>query len=174
MPVSSAPRPWFAGGRPGYRSTGYPRMYSSDLLPSARALRALDATLTAWVLIWIGLGIAIGINLDDLTGLSHTVSHEGHAVETIGAALRPVAALPIVGASVSQAATEVQRAGASAVASGGASASSIERLSVLIAIAVALLPSVPVFGLYVPLRLQRRREARAVHEPTGDVRGSGG
>lgn len=129
-----------------------------------RRLRLLDLAVVVWVAAWIGLGVAIGINLAQLTDLSHTVRAEGAAVQTIGGTLKGFGSLPLVGSSIGRTGQQVQQAGASAVASGQSSASSIQTLSVLLAIAVALLPSVPVIGLYLPMRLRRRREARALRE----------
>lgn len=113
---------------------------------------------------WIGLGVAIGVKLGDLSGLSHTAVIDGRAVETVGRTLGTLGAVPVLGSALSGVAHQVQVAGASAVAGGNSSLSSIHALSVLLAIAVALLPSVPVFGFYLPMRLDLRREARALSE----------
>ena len=59
---------------------------------------------------------------------------------------------------------QVQAAGASVVSSGHGSLSSIHALSVLLAIAVSLLPSIPVLGFYLPVRLDLRREALALYD----------
>lgn len=149
-------------------------MDTAHLMPSAQRLPLVDAALALWVAAWIALGVAIGINVGNLTALSHTVVAEGHAVETVGRALRPLGSAPLVGGEVSHAAGQVQRTGASAVASGRSSASSIEALSVLLAIAVALLPSVPVFGFYLPLRVDRAREARALRRALREHEGDRG
>lgn len=143
-------------------------MDTSHLMPGTHALRFIDAALAAWVAAWIALGVAIGIDVDNLTGLSHTVVAEGRAVQTVGASLHALSSVPLVGGEVATAARQVQRAGASAVANGTSSASSIHALSVLLAIAVALLPSVPVFGFYLPLRIRRVRETRALRRAVHD------
>lgn len=134
----------------------------TQLLPGKRALHVLDALAIVWVAGWIGLGVAIGLNVRDLTTISHTVQTDGRAVQTVGNSLQSLGGVPLIGGTISKDARQVQRAGASAVASGASSASSIHALSVLLAIAVALLPSVPVFGFYLPLRIERRREAAAL------------
>lgn len=125
-------------------------------------LPVVDAALAIWVAAWIGLGVAIGINVHNLTHLSHTVITEGRAVESVGHTLRSLGGAPFVGGEISDAGHRVEAAGASAVYGGQSSTSSIRTLSILLAIAVALLPSVPVFGFYVPLRVKRSREARAL------------
>lgn len=149
-------------------------MDTAHLMPSSRTLPFLDAALALWVAAWIGLGVAIGVNVANLTALSHTVIVNGRAVETVGRALGSLGGVPLVGGEVSSTAHAVQRAGASAVSSGESSASSVKALSVLLAIAVALLPSVPVFGFYVPLRVQRVREARALRRTLRERHGDPG
>ena len=131
-------------------------------MPSSRALHLLDAALAVWVAAWIALGVAIGVNVGYLTALSDTVAQDGRAVETIGRSLHSLGSLPLIGGEISRDAEQVRQAGASTASSGRRSVSSIHALSVLLAIAVALLPSVPVFGFYLPARLERRREAAAL------------
>jgi hypothetical protein len=129
-------------------------------------LNKVDLAVGAWVLAWIGLAVAIGIELSNLSDLSHTAVKSGQAVETVGRSLGILGAVPLVGGSLSGIASQVQAAGASAVASGHSSLSSINTLAVLLAIAVALLPSIPVLGFYLPLRLERRRAAQALYHTT--------
>jgi hypothetical protein len=124
----------------------------------------LDLALAAWVLVWVGLGVSIGLELSNLGGLSHTAIVDGHAVESVGRSLSVLGNVPLVGGSLSGVAHQVQVAGASAASGGANSQSSIDTLSVLLAIAVALLPSVPVFGFYLPVRLYLRREANALRQ----------
>jgi len=131
-------------------------------MPSSRALHVLDVVLAVWVAAWIGLGVAIGINVHDLTRLSRTAIRDGEAVQTVGKSLDSLRGLPVIGTRAARDSAQIQQAGASAIAGGQTSAASIQALSVLLAIAVALLPSVPVFGLYLPARIDRIRERRAV------------
>jgi hypothetical protein len=134
------------------------------IVPSTRALHVLDMALGAWVLAWIGLGVAIGLKLSDLSGLSHTAVVDGRAVESVGRALGVAGSVPVVGEAFAGVAHQVQVAGASAANGGASSLSSIHALSFLLAIAVALLPSIPVLGFYLPVRLDLRREAEALHQ----------
>ncbi len=156
--------PGLAGCKPVWPSAGsgsrHCQMDVADLMPSSRTLTFVDVALAVWVALWIALGVAIGIEVGNLTGLSHTVVLEGRTIETVGRTLRPLSGVPFVGGDISHAATQIRQAGASAVVSGRSSASSIDALSVLLAIAVAVLPSVPVLGLYLPWRLQRSRPRR--------------
>ena len=134
----------------------------TNLMPSARILPVIDIALALWVAAWSGLGVAIGLQVRDLTALSNTVARDGRAVQAIGVSLDSLHVLPFVGAAMSRDAQQVQQAGASAASSGASSVSSVRALSVLLAIAVALLPSVPVFGFYLPARVKRSRDAAAL------------
>jgi hypothetical protein len=135
-----------------------------NIVPVTSQLHALDVVLGVWVVVWIGLGVAIGLELSDLTSLSHTAIVSGQAVESIGRSLGVLGNVPLVGGALAGVADQVQAAGASAIHGGMSSQSSIQTLSVLLAIAVALLPSVPVLGFYLPVRLDLRREANALRE----------
>ncbi len=129
----------------------------------ASRLGLLDAGVAAWVAAWIALGIAVGVNVARLADLSHTVTSDGLAIQTVGHSLHVLASVPLVGGRLfSSAAREIQAAGTSAVHSGRSSASAVDTLSVLLAVVVALLPAVPVLGFYLPLRLDRLRESRAM------------
>jgi hypothetical protein len=67
------------------------------LLPSSRALHLADAALTAWVIAWIGLGVAIGVNVRHLTALSETLTRDGRAVEAIAGSLHSLRSVPLIG-----------------------------------------------------------------------------
>jgi hypothetical protein len=137
-------------------------MDTAHLIPGGRALRLVDIALAAWVAMWMGLGAAIGVEVSELNSLTHTMLVEGRAVEAVGGSLHTLSGVPLVGAEIGATASKIQRAGESAVASGTSSRSTVDTLAVLLAVAVALLPSIPVFGFYLPLRLHRIREARAL------------
>lgn len=128
----------------------------------------MDLAVALWVCVWIAIGVAIGVEVSHLSALSRTVVKEGLAVHTVGTTLRSLGGIPLIGHAIAADARAVQAAGASAVASGSASESAIGTLSVLLAIAVAALPSVPVLIFYLPARVQRRRDAVAVRQALRD------
>jgi hypothetical protein len=134
----------------------------THFMPSSRTLHVLDAALALWAAAWIALGVLIGINVRNLTELSNTVSEDGQAVATVGASLHSLEGVPLIGGQIGTDAAKVQRAGEATASSGRSTVSSIRALSVLLGIAVALLPTVPVMLLYLPARLARRREAAAL------------
>jgi hypothetical protein len=129
---------------------------------SARAMRRLNVALGIWAVFWIALAAYTAYEVAALRTLSHTVVKAGAATESTGHALAAVGHLPFVGGRISQLAAQAIAAGASARASGTSTATTIDQLAVLLGIAIALIPTVPLLGLYLPLRLSWRRDRNAV------------
>ena len=127
-----------------------------------RRILVLDAVVLAWVAAWIVIGILVADEVRNLRQLSDTVVTAGKAIETTGRALGPLGRLPLVGDQVSRVRGQIEAAGRSAAASGTASRGSIDRLSVLLAVSIILIPSVPMVAIYAPLRLSWTRDVRAV------------
>lgn len=135
-------------------------------LPSARRLLLVDLALLLWSLAWLAIGIAVYNEARGLSELSGTVREVGEAVEAFGASLGTLGDLPVVGGPLGGAleapSEAVQEAGRSAQESGEQSRGSIDALSALLGLSVALIPSLPLLILYLPARLSRVREAQAV------------
>src|ERR1700761_9341766 len=118
---------------------------------SARAMRRLDAALAIWAAFWIAAAAYTAYEVAALRALSHTVVKAGAATESTGHALEAVGHLPLVGGQISQLAARAVAAGASARASGASTAATVDHLAVLLGIAIALIPTVPLLALYLPL-----------------------
>ncbi|HJQ73809.1 MAG TPA: hypothetical protein VJ814_02910 [Gaiellaceae bacterium] len=129
---------------------------------SARAMRRLNVALAIWAAFWIGIAAYTAYEVAALRTLSHTVVKAGAATESTGHALEAVGHLPFVGGRISSLAQQAIAAGASARASGASTGTTIDHLAVLLGIAIALIPTVPLLALYVPLLLSWRRDRRAV------------
>lgn len=129
---------------------------------SARAMRRLNVALVIWAALWIGIAAYTAYEVSALRALSHTVVKAGTATESTGRALAAVGHLPFVGGRISQLADQAVAAGASARESGASTATTVDQLAVLLGIAIALIPTVPLLALYVPLLLAWRRERREV------------
>jgi hypothetical protein len=52
----------------------------THFMPSSRTLYLIDGGLALWVVLWIGFGVAIGVNVRNLTILSNRVATDGRAV----------------------------------------------------------------------------------------------
>lgn len=126
--------------------------------PGRRTQILFDLALLAWVAAWIVLGIFVGREVQGLETLADTTVRAGQALDTAGQALGGVAEIPLVGENVRELADQTRSAGQSAVESGRASRDSISNLSVLLAVVIAIVPSLPYVLLYVPVRLAWRRQ----------------
>lgn len=135
-------------------------------LPGGRRLLALDAAVLAWTVAWITIAIVIALEFQDLGELSDTVATVGGAAEATGAALGVFGDLPVVGGAVADAlagpAAEIQEAGQSAQESAESARRSVDVLSLLLGLSIALIPSASLLVLYLPARVSRVREAQAV------------
>jgi hypothetical protein len=129
---------------------------------SARAMRRLDVAIAVWAAFWIGIAAWTAHEIGALQALSHTVVKAGTATESTGHALAAVGQLPFVGGRIAHLAAQAVAAGASARASGASTATTIDRLAVLLGVAIAVIPTVPLLALYLPLRVGWRRDRKAV------------
>jgi hypothetical protein len=127
-----------------------------------RLIRLLDVVAVLWVVLWLALALLVGREVRNLRELSDTVVTAGVAVEETGGLVRNLGSIPFVGGQVSTVADQVEEAGRSAQASGHDSRDSTENLSVLLALSIALIPTLPLLGLYLPLRWAWTNDARAV------------
>jgi hypothetical protein len=141
--------------------------------PRSRLIRILDAVVVLWLVGWIVLALFVAREVRDLRQLSDTVVISGQAVEETGDVLASLSSVPFVGDRVGRLADEVRSAGRSAQLSGRESRDSTQDLSILLAVAIGLVPTLPLLGLYAPLRISWTREARAVRAALrrGDDRG---
>jgi hypothetical protein len=149
-----------ATGRGG--NTGI--MPSVPAFLSARTMRRLNVALAIWAACWIGIAAYTGYEVASLRTLSHTVVKAGAATESTGHALAAIGHLPFVGGQITQLAEQAIAAGASARASGASTATSVDRLAILLGIAIALIPTVPLLALYLPLLSTWRRDRAAVRQ----------
>ena len=109
----------------------------------------------------MAIALIIAFEIHDLTLISDTLVDSSEVLEETGVVLTSLRDVPVVGDRVEDVEREIIEAARSARASGDASRNSITRLSVLLGLAIAVLPTVPVVGLYVPLRVSWDRDVRA-------------
>lgn len=140
-------------------------------LPNGRAVLVLDAIVVAWTVVWIAVGVTVADTVYGLTELSGTFRSVGNAVGEVGRTLGGVN-LPLIGAPLDRAAGAVQGAGRDIVDSGVAAREEIEQTSLLLGLAVALVPTLTLLLIYAPARVARFRERAAlrglVDEAGGD------
>jgi len=132
------------------------------IVSAQRSIRLLDWVVSAWVVLWLVLAVAIGLHIVNLRRLSETVVVSSRALENTGRALSTFSDAPFIGEDISEIARRVSETAGSAQSSGEQSKSTLSALGILLGIAVFFIPTVPIVGLYLPLRLSWKRETKAV------------
>ncbi len=116
----------------------------------------------AWILLWLVVGVWSAYTVWDLSELGDTVSTTGRSISSAGSALKSLEDLPVVGARPGEVGSDALLAGAEIDSRGQLVKSQLQQLAVLLGVAICLIPTTPVVGLYLPLRLARRREVRSL------------
>jgi hypothetical protein len=130
--------------------------------PSRRFVAGLGLFVLVWTVVWIVMGVWTKHEVQTLRQLSTTVIQSGTAVRQTGDALQGLGAIPFVGGRVAGIGREVSAAGVNAQRSGRSSKSTVDGLSTLLGVAIAVVPTVPMLALFVvTLRLTRPRELPA-------------
>jgi hypothetical protein len=115
-----------------------------------------------WVVFWLLPGGLVGYQVWSLSDVSRSVSASARAADQAGSALQELSAIPLVpegrgrlGQDVRAAADEIHRTSVTR-------REDLRRLSILLAMSVAVVPTVPVVAMYLPGRLRWRRTVRCV------------
>jgi hypothetical protein len=149
-----------------------------------RSVLVADLVVGAWAIVWIALGFVVVREVRQLGDLSDTVVTAGTALDQTGDGLRGtsdglrevqralqiVESLPFVGREIEEnlkgaadtlddIAAEVETTARSAQASGRASKESADDLSIVLGLAVALVPTLTLIAAYAPFRSLRLRRA---------------
>lgn len=124
---------------------------------------AVDVLVVVWVIAWLLLGLRVHDEVEGLTELSTTISSAGGAVEETGRALGDLN-IPFVGDRIDRTAAQVTEAGRDTRISGRTARDSIADLSTLLGLSVALIPSSAILLVYLPVRVARVRERRALRQ----------
>lgn len=130
----------------------------------ATALRAWDGILFFWAVFWLVIGAWTGYKIFQLTGLTESTVQSGHALQKAGQALQNLADVPLIGDKTAALGDQVGTTANGIVDSGTQARQSVRGLSVLIGLAIALGPTGPVLLFYLPMRVARNREVRAIKQ----------
>ncbi|MDF2966958.1 MAG: hypothetical protein K0Q93_736 [Nocardioidaceae bacterium] len=130
-------------------------------------VRLLDGVVGFWLVLWLAVGVASGYTFWDASSLGDTVTRSGEALGSAGSALETLGEVPVVGEGPAELGSEVSSTAADIVASGGEIKTDLRRLALLLGLSIALMPTTPVLGLYLPLRLTRRRDSRDLQRAIG-------
>lgn len=125
-------------------------------------LRLWDGIAVFWVVLWAALGVWTGVTLWHVADAGDTISSSGRALYAVGHGLQDLAEVPVVGEGSGPVGQKVVATADDITARGQHLKGQMRRLGVLLGLAVLAIPVIPVVGLYLPLRLARRREVSAL------------
>lgn len=131
---------------------------------SHRTSRTIDVIVLLWLLIWCGLGYALGHTVNELSGLSDGVIGAGEGISDAAGALGDFGNVPIVGSGIADVAESIDSIGRATVQEGEASKDAIFDVSLLIGLVVALGPTIPLVVVWLVIRAPLQRERRRVSE----------
>ena len=115
-----------------------------------------------WVLLWLVVGAVTGLQVRQLTEVSDSLVESAEALDVAGVALQDIGRLPLVGERPEALGNEVRETAQEIDRAGRSSRETVRTVSVLLGLALALIPIVPVVAVYLPLRRAGNRERRAV------------
>lgn len=118
-------------------------------------LKALDGLVALWCTLWICVGAWTGYEVWQLGALSDTVAESGYAIDEAGQALQSLGKLPVVGETTGSLGDQIRENAAEIVESAGEAETSIRRLGVLLGLLAAVVPTVPLLAVYLPIRTGR-------------------
>ncbi len=130
-------------------------------LPRARR-RSLTVVVVLWVLLWLVAGAVTGYQVRQLTEVSDSLVESAEALDAAGIALQDIGRLPIIGERPEALGNEVRETARDIDRAGTASRETVRTVSVLLGLALVLIPIVPVVAVYLPLRRASNRERTAV------------
>jgi hypothetical protein len=124
----------------------------------SRAAAVVALAFVAWAVAWVFIGVRTAQEVQGLRELSDTMVDVGLAVRSSGAAIGSLTDLPLVGDRLAEPSSRIVAAGESAIDSGRTSRASVQNLSVLLGVSIAVIPSVPL-AVLVFVTLRGRRDA---------------
>ncbi|HZU20253.1 MAG TPA: hypothetical protein VE982_03440 [Gaiellaceae bacterium] len=113
--------------------------------------RLLDAIVLAWTALWILAGVAVWHEVRGLRPMVDTLGVAGVTLGDTADVLRGVASVPLVGGSLRRVADDATRTALSAQASARRGRRSVDRLALLLGIALPAIAVVPPVAGYALL-----------------------
>jgi hypothetical protein len=130
---------------------------SQTRLFSAHTVRRLDIAVVVWLVVWLALAAWMVADIRRQTELSDNVTAVGAALARTAQTFDSLSLLPLVGGRIGQFVGQIRDTATKVERSGTDSRTSIESLSVLVGVTVALIPTILMLVLYLPFRLSWRR-----------------
>jgi hypothetical protein len=127
-----------------------------------RSVVAIDVLVLLWTVAWLVLGITVGTFVERLGAVGESVEGAGHAIHRAGDAVGRLSEVPLVGEGFGAVANEIRTIGNETVENGRSVEQDIDTLALLIGVGLAVGPTLPVLAVWIPPRMSRERERRAL------------
>ena len=129
-----------------------------------RSIVAIDLLVVVWTIAWIVLGITVGAFVERLGAVGEGMEDTGRAIGRAGDAVDQLSDVPLVGEGFDAIAQEIQEIGRETAQSGRSVEDDVDSLAILVGAGLALGPTLPILALWVPPRVSRERERRALRK----------
>lgn len=127
-----------------------------------RSVVAIDVLVLLWTVAWLVLGITVGTFVERLGAVGESVEGAGQAIHRAGDAVGRLSEVPLVGEGFGAVANEIRTIGNETVQNGRSVEQDIDTLALLIGVGLAVGPTLPVLMVWIPPRMSRERERRAL------------
>ncbi|MBA3989478.1 MAG: hypothetical protein H0X54_00325 [Propionibacteriales bacterium] len=127
-------------------------------------IRVLDGLVIFWLVLWLFIGAWSAVTIWHVGDIGDTISNSGRALETAGTALTKVGSVPIIGDEAGELGNEVVTTAADVASRGQEVKGQLRQLAVMLGLSIIVMPTTPVVGMYLPLRLARRREISGIRQ----------
>jgi hypothetical protein len=114
--------------------------------------RSVEVAVALWVALWLVVGVWTGVEVWRLSNLTQTVADSGQAIGEVGQGLQSLDAVPLVGEEAARLGTRVRDNGVDIIAGAQQAQGSFRRLSLLLGVTIAFVPTVPVVAMHRVLR----------------------
>jgi hypothetical protein len=129
-----------------------------------RSIVAIDLLVVLWTVAWLVIGIAVGTFVERLGAVGEGLEDAGQAIGRAGDAVDSLSDVPLMGEGFSAVAQEIRGIGRETAQNGRSVEDDVDSLAVLIGAGLALGPTLPVLAVWVPPRVSRERERRALRK----------
>ena len=113
-----------------------------------------------WTVLWIVIAVLVAEDFRQLTSLSTGIETAGRAMTATVTSLTPLRSIPLVGGQIAPLQQRALAAASAVQANGQAVTTSARQLGLLVGLAIAIAPTVPMIALYAPVRIAQERERR--------------
>ncbi len=131
---------------------GYLRHVRTERDARRGSTAAWDAAVAAWAVACLGLAVYTGVEVSHLNDIGDTLAVSGRALHATAQALERFSDVPLVGQNVGSLAKQISQTAASARASAASSRDAIDRVAILLGLAIFVIAVVPPVVAYLAVR----------------------